>query len=118
MSTESDANIWQRRMLDVMKRTTFARSGAGRMTLRVVLLSAVSAFGFAVAVAGCASDHTQVSAPSNTPTWLRAEAMKAAAALGDKHPRLIHIFVGRYDKIVMHGRFRCPQCSRPPGDTS
>ena len=80
-----------------------------------VLLSAAAALGFAAGMAGCDSEHTQVTQPPNTPAWLRAEATRAAAALGDKHPSSIRIFVGRYDKIVMHGRFRCPQCSRPAG---
>src|SRR5438105_4767485 len=38
--------------------------------------------------------------------------MRAAAALGDKQPSVIHFFLGRHDRVVMHGHFRCPDCSR------
>ena len=55
-------------------------------------------------------------APPSTPSWLRAEAARAAASLGDEHPTAIQLFVGsNEDKIVLHGQFRCEMCSRPPG---
>ncbi len=86
--------------------------------LRLALLTPILAAGIVAGAFGCSSHGTQVIAPPDTPAWLRVDATRAAAALGDKHPRVIHIFVGRLeDKIVMHGRFRCPSCSRPSNAT-
>jgi hypothetical protein len=85
--------------------------------LRLAALAPVFAVGIATGLLGCSGHGKQVIAPAGTPKWLRADATRAAAALGDKHPRLIQFFLARYDKIVIHGHFRCPTCSRPSNAT-
>jgi hypothetical protein len=87
--------------------------GGVRRSLPAVLLGPVLAAGFVLATLGCGGHRTQVIAPSGTPGWLQAAATTAAAALGDEHPSVIHVFLGTSDRVVMHGRFHCPQCSRP-----
>jgi len=82
------------------------------VTLRLAALVSVFGAGIATGLVGCGAQRTQIIAPAATPAWLRAAATRAAAGLGDKHPRLIHFFLGRQDRIVMHGHFRCPGCSR------
>jgi hypothetical protein len=94
-----------------MRRTT--------RTLSTALLAPVLAAGFALATVGCGGGRrTHVIAPSATPPWLQSAATTAAAALGDEHPSVIHVFLGPSDKVVMHGRFRCEQCSRPSNATA
>ena len=96
-----------------MKHRTLTRSPGARRKLPAVLLGPVLAAGFALATLGCGGHRTQMIAPAGTPGWLQAAATTAAAALGDEHPSVIHVFLGSSDKVVMHGRFHCPQCSRP-----
>jgi hypothetical protein len=83
---------------------------------RWALLTPILAAGLATGMFGCDRRLTQVTAPPNTPDWLRAEAARAAASLGDRHPTVIRLFVEpKQDKIVLRGHFRCEMCSRPPG---
>ncbi len=87
------------------------------MAVRVAAMFVIFATGLIASLSGCGSQHTRVIGPAATPGWLKKDAATAAASLGDRHPSVIHFFVGSRDKIVMHGRFKCAQCSRPSDTT-
>jgi hypothetical protein len=84
---------------------------------RMMAMLAVFAVGLAAGLSGCGSQRTRVIGPAATPSWLKADAITAAASLGDKRPSVIHYFLGGRDKIVMHGHFKCGSCSRPSNTT-
>ena len=82
-----------------------------------VALFPLLAVAIVAGIVGCSGHQTETIVPPGTPAWLKADATLAAANFGDKHPSEIHFFLGRKDKIVMHGNFTCTTCSlKDPGE--